>query len=456
MLNWFINNSLYTYIKLGLLFIVVRLGCLYFFEPSLSIPNLSYFLLGESLNRGYLLYKNVWHTMAPLSAGTYQMITFFFGRSLFIGEIIAAILLLIQGIQLNNIFMRLRIFDRPNFFPLFFYLFFAHITSDLFNLSPLLLANSFIMFSLSLTFSLKKSKYTFMYVGMLLALSGLFFQPFLFFALFFIWHITISETRRFENFLFLLYGFSFVFLSTCAYFVLTSRFTYFIKQYFFFQETPTFLNYNLMRSYFLGWSVFFIFILFVSWVFGKYKPSDMKRHIDFVIILLLSVGSFFIFKPHLTPGYLFVFAIPFALFFTLFLFALRKKWLRFLGFWLSIFLLFTFAYSNPYSIRKKSLQLSKQKIAFTNKTILVLGDDLSYYIDNQFSGTFLDWTLSKPLFQNLNTFQNILTIDDYLIKDMPEVIIDLEGYMPKVFQHLPHIKQYYTQKEANIYYIINK
>ena len=153
---------------------------------------------------------------------------------------------------------------------------------------------------------------------------------------------------------------------------------------------------------------------------------------------------------------MFVFAIPFAFFFTLFLFALRKKWLQFLGFWLGIFLLLTFAYYNPYGIGKKTLQLSNQGVSIKNKTILVLGDDLSYYINNRFSGTFLDWTLSKNLFQNLGTFQNILKIDEYLLKDKPEVIVDLEGYMPKVFEHLPHIKHDYIQKESTIYYAINK
>ena len=92
----------------------------------------------------------------------------------------------------------------------------------------------------------------------------------------------------------------------------------------------------------------------------------------------------------------------------------------------------------------------EKKAVLEGESILVLGDDLNYYVENRLAGGYLNWGLSKALFENLADPQNLITIKRALAADSPHTIIDLEGYMPQLLKHLPHLKY---RREKTIYYI---
>jgi hypothetical protein len=73
------------------------------------------------------------------------------------------------------------------------------------------------------------------------------------------------------------------------------------------------------------------------------------------------------------------------------------------------------------------------------------------YLYNQMAGPFVNWELAKPLLSQLNTYKNVIIVQDYFTKDQPTYIYDSEGYFSKIGQHLPSITQQYELVSPKLY-----
>ena len=85
------------------------------------------------------------------------------------------------------------------------------------------------------------------------------------------------------------------------------------------------------------------------------------------------------------------------------------------------------------------------------KRVLILGTDWGLFETNKMASGFFEWRLARPVFTELNYFENVVLIDKALRDDAPDIIIDEENKMNDVFKRIPGLQEQY-RKESNLYF----
>ena len=90
-----------------------------------------------------------------------------------------------------------------------------------------------------------------------------------------------------------------------------------------------------------------------------------------------------------------------------------------------------------------------------DKKIWVTGDSISYYLNAKVSSKYLNWEVSRIDFDNTKEFVAIESIRKSFHKEMPEIIIDQNRIMPKIFKRIPSLATHYQEQKTG-YYILNR
>lgn len=96
-------------------------------------------------------------------------------------------------------------------------------------------------------------------------------------------------------------------------------------------------------------------------------------------------------------------------------------------------------------------RIEAQKLSIRNEKLMVLGPQIEEYQNNQMTGPFVNWELSKYLFTNLNQYKTIIIMYDYFAKDMPTYIYDPENNLKKLGYYLPELTNQYTLVANHLY-----
>ncbi|GAB3824888.1 hypothetical protein GCM10028895_33840 [Pontibacter rugosus] len=87
-----------------------------------------------------------------------------------------------------------------------------------------------------------------------------------------------------------------------------------------------------------------------------------------------------------------------------------------------------------------------------NSTVLVLGNDISYYAHNKPVTPYLNWKLAQRHFGRLSEYRAIFLLHENIAHEQPAYIIDKVGLMPELAYKLPDVFGKYEQtKDPNIY-----
>jgi len=80
----------------------------------------------------------------------------------------------------------------------------------------------------------------------------------------------------------------------------------------------------------------------------------------------------------------------------------------------------------------------------------MLGDDPGIYKNNRAASYFLNWNLSKEIFEQPGYYENVILVENSFEKDMPDIIIDERDRLEQFFIRLPTLKAHY-EKAGYIY-----
>ncbi|MDX5437227.1 MAG: hypothetical protein LPK03_08530, partial [Pontibacter sp.] len=84
----------------------------------------------------------------------------------------------------------------------------------------------------------------------------------------------------------------------------------------------------------------------------------------------------------------------------------------------------------------------------------VLGNDISYYIQNKPVTPYLNWQLAQRHFGRLNEYHAVFQLHENFRHEMPEYIIDKAGLMPELSYKLPDVfGKYKATGEQGVYTI---
>ncbi len=466
MLSFFKVNANYHWISLVALLGLMRLPFLFYPLP-LLIPELQWMLIGEKMGQGFMLYRDIWDNLSPLSAVVYWLIDSFFGRSQVAYQLIAAILTIFQALYFNYLGQERQFFSERNYVPAFLYLLFANISFDFSTLSPALISTTFILLALGgLTKQMQREGVTedVFEIGFYLSMATLFYIPSVVFLVWIVLVLFIYTGATIRLHALAIFGFLFPIALTLI--------------FFFFQNASDSLNRNLLFSIFQTRQynlnsfqavivVFFIPVLigvlgfFRTVSFGRF--TNYQSRVQQIMMLWFIMGMLtVVLMPYIAPMQFMVLLPPIVFFANnFFLLSKRRLWLsELLTFviFLGIFGLQYSALTNPTSgwtvarLDNLRTQTKQLPIEIKNQRILVIGNDEGEYRDNFPATPYLNWDLAQYDLENPENYQSVISIYDNFTADPPKYVIDKTNTMTKIFKHIPQLaNRYKTTNQKGIY-----
>jgi hypothetical protein len=461
LLSYFKINDPFRLLPLFILVFLLKLPA--FLNPLQYTEATHWFVIGEAMQSGSM-YIDIWDGMAPLSATLYQGIFWLFGRSILALLILGTLVTFIQAAIINNFSIRAKLFENNTYLPALIYSLLTSSHSSFFTLSPSLIGLTFVLLGLGKLLShvefRAKADIHILWIGLYFGISVLFYLPFIIIIpISIILLLIFSNTILRRYFLLAVTSFTPLIFAFFYYWVISDHLAYFISN---------FLKINNYDAYYLniGWynASFILSFSFLFFILGLVSIGKQRRLTNYqfrIVQLFLTLGvlmmSMFLLEKPITHYSLVVF-VPLASYFTVHFTALFKRPLLIII--LNIFLfmgptLMLWSTVNSWVIEKSTSPDNSSLLPYIkiikDKRIMVLGSAKDLYDESQLAGPFYDWGLSKPFFEELNYYDNLVFLQNQLTKSNPDIIIDLENSWPKISKSLPLISKKYYLSRPNVW-----
>lgn len=432
--------------------------------PLLS-NELEWMLIGQKLNEGLYLYNEVLTQVGPLSSYFYQLVDASFGNKQLVYEIIAGVVVYVQILLFNFMVNKRNLFNEKNYIPALLYLVLMTISFDLMKLSPSLLANTFVIMGVNSVLSQIEKRDG---VGDDIFESGLFFG--------------IATLFHHPAFVFILWALLVLFLYTginirqsfmvLLAFLLPLLFMYLL--FFFNGKEIDFVNIWLLNfNSFVKLTLLNIRDILIVYTlpvmlsfFGiikvlrghRYNSFQNRSHQALLIFGVFALVSFLLSGKYL-PSNLVYFIIPLAFYCAGFFIHSKRVFLPEMLFLFSFSVVVLISFLGAKNILGFSTNLladyrvdeSKTKMDYEGKRIFITGRNIDAYYSNFMATGYLSWNLARKDFENPNNYLSISNIYNNFTKDMPDVIIDEENVMPKVFDNIPDLAKKYKKTGKHVY-----
>ncbi len=464
MLSYFRINDPYRMIGIFLLLFLLRLP-VFISDGFFTLPELNWMLVGEKIAGFHLPYVGVWDNIAPLSAFTYGVIDFIFGRSQLAYIILATLLVTYQCIIFNGFLLGTKAYNENTYVPALIYGLLVSISFDFFTLSPVLLSLTCVLLSLRVVFYQVDNPLqdkSILASGLLLGLAALFYLPSVIFIFSMLFAFVLFANLSPRQYLLLFYGvcLPIVFLALIFYWL--DGFQPFVSQYLlsYFKldarHTINFLPFLLIGAV--------PFIFFLVALFGVTKESirytNHQTRLQQIMLSMLGGGLLILIldKERAVHHLLFI-APPLAFYITHYLLNIRRILLA--EGLMTLLLLYVVimdygAFYGFFGIDQitKNEEMLVQPTAYDEKVkdkkILVLGENLNIYENAKLATPYLNWHLSSEKLREVNYYDNLSQVYKDFKEDMPEIIIDETQTMPLLQSRIPLLKESY-QKQGNLY-----
>lgn len=442
MLSLFRINDLSRVIILAIILVVIRLPFWISGVPAMA-TDFQYRVLAEALSRDRLIYAEVWHYVAPLSAMVFQWLGEAFGKSFLAFQILGYISLFSQAIYFNNIINRLDAMKDRTLIPALFYIFFGSLFVELFALGPELLAMFPMLYAIDLI--LMQIRYgaeteRFFKIGFVFSLATLFHGP-LFWLLpsFLIYFpfVFVMDSRRFGL---LLSGFLFPVLAATVYFFMRGALQMAVNQFVFEIFSPVRINYLDLQQYILLFAVpAVLFLISAFQSLFRSKFLNYQQSFIYFFVLLFAVSALMLYFSTELSMRSFYFYFPILAFFSSHLYlGLRRRSINELIF--SILLVLTilvnygFAYGTFFNPKVASLEKLMLKVPenYKGHKVTLAAGNLGYWYENAYAGPFLFDPFTEDFFSDEMDEQQIVRLHDIIDKEKPDLIVDPNGYFNSV------------------------
>lgn len=469
MLSFFRVNAFYQIISLILLLLAVRMP-IYLSGVPMLIPELQWMLTGEQMNRGLMLYADIWDSTSPLAALVYAGIDALAGRSHFIYMVVALGFSVFQMVYFNILCNNRDFFKERNYLPGLFYLLFLNISFDCYTLSPTLMATTFVLLAfgtLARQMGRQGATDEVFEIGFFLSIAVLFHPPMLVFIFWAVLTMALFTGANIRQNSLMSFGFLFPLLLTLLYFYLNDGLDDLIRNY----VAPVFQirQYNLTDFLTL---LLTLLLPFTVAVLGFFRVINYARYTNFQTRIQQTMALWFltailsiVLMPYMAPMQFVIFLPPVTFFCVHFFTTFRRQWvaeLVFLGMF-GVVLLFEYQaiypkLQNEAVATLNSLKLQPPKLPdyIKQKRIILLGDGLSEYMNNIPATPYLNWKLARYDLEKLDNYENVINILKNFEQDPPEYIIDRMDIVPKLFKRIPALARRYEKVENGIFELRKK
>ena len=416
------------------------------------------YLIGQNLNHGYRIYKDIRENIGPLSANFYQLIDFL-KIPITWNAYLATGIIVLQAIIFQQTITRFLLLPYLGNLPFFIYSVFFHFSMEFLVPNGSMLGLTFLLLAwneiLAQQSTLKVTDRVFL-IGLYIGIASIFFLSYALFLFWAILSLLFYSSINLRQIILLIIGFSLILIFTGLMFSYRDNFQSFFDVY----KNSAFIIYVPTAQQIKQILVAYITAMVLGiWGFmkvinsTKIKSNAQKAQQTNMMWLIISILIIFII-PTVEKINL-VFFLPPLIYFTLNLFYLFKSY------WQKEFLVITLIIAMLYSLSNEwndvgQQRILAQKLPIRNEKLMVLGPQIEEYQNNQMSGPFVNWELSKSLFTNLNQYKTIIMLHDYFAKDMPTYIYDPESNFTKLGYYLPELTNQYARVGKHLYKKINR
>ncbi|MGI4734019.1 MAG: hypothetical protein ACRYG7_02450 [Janthinobacterium lividum] len=458
MLRFFKSSLPAQLLVLLVLVLALRLPLLWFGLP-VSAAELRLLLLGEGVGAGAWPYRDLYDGTAPLAAAAAGALELAWNRPVLLYRAGALAILLLQALRLNNVLNRADVHPERGYLAALTYLVVGSLSTELDELSPLLIGHTFIIFALSALLPTSREGYDnrrLFRAGFLVGLAALCYLPLALFMALGLFAVLIFAANSFRSALLMVCGF----LSPYA--LVATVFLYV-------GALPDFVNLHLERG--LQTSVACVDGLppAVAWpllagpagllLLALLRTASTALGLVFqakfrqlmlvwlvVALAVLAVGR------GLAPGSL-VLLLPPLTYFGLYLWQRlpgRAGWAPELLFLVMLGSVWALRYRAQVPGLQALLRLPAEsqfapqptpayaRLA-AGRSVLVLGPDRRPYLTHPAARPYLDWTVAQEDFGHLNQYAAVVRVAASLGPRPPAYVIDQRGLMPSLRYLLPGV-----------------
>ncbi|ARS36993.1 hypothetical protein CA264_17030 [Pontibacter actiniarum] len=441
-----------------LLFLGLQLPLVLLGIPA-TAPELLHMLVGERLADGYSMYRDIYDNTAPLSALVFWLLDVVAGRSFLAYRLTAMGLLLLQALLLNSILNRHSVYATKNYLPALLYLVLGSLSFEFNMLTPLLIGNTFLILSLPYIITLSREGYdnSRLFVGgFMLGLAAMSYLPLAVFLLVGTFAVIFFASNTFRSFLLMLCGFAFPYAVLITYYLYTNTGQEFMEMHLL---RPWQLQVAFLRppSDVAKLMAIPAAILLLSLLSAASLPQRLVFQVKFqqLMWVWLVASLLVIFTRDEISVATFVLVLPPIAYFGQFFFtSVRKAWLLNLVFLVMLAGVLLLRYRLALGINRfllldeSPLLLPEQaQTPVQNSTVLVLGNDISYYMQNKPITPYINWQLAQRHFSKLDEYQAVFQLHENFSHEMPRYIVDKAGLMPELSHKLPDTFGRYAQTE---------
>ena len=211
MIGYFKINDPIRLAMILVLLIVIRVPLFFFDFPWLR-PELSWVLIGEKINDGWVMYKDLDDNTGVLSSMVYAFIDFVSGRSRVLYHILNIVIVFLQAYFLNYVINENNLLKTKTHVPALMYVVSSTIFFDFYTLSPPMMATTFLILALKYLFQQMKqqNKDSSIYMmGFYIGIAGLFYPPAILFIVLILFSVLLYSSSSMRSLLLVFVGFLF-------------------------------------------------------------------------------------------------------------------------------------------------------------------------------------------------------------------------------------------------------
>ncbi|WP_210514164.1 hypothetical protein [Hymenobacter terricola] len=453
MLRFFKSSLPAQLVALLLLLLALRLPLLWLGLP-VTAAELRALLVGERLHGGAMPYRDLYDGTAPLAAAFFAGLDAVLSRPVWLYRVVALLLLLIQALRLNLVLNRYDVHPERGFVAALTYLLVGSVSTDLDALSPLLLGQTFIIFSLSALLPTSREGYDnrrLFRAGFLIGLGALCYLPLALFLVVGLFAVVIFAPNSFRSSLLLLCGFFFPYALVITLFLYTGAlpgFAQFHLQPGLTDLIASGLPAGLQLRLLIVPGVVLTLALLRSLGTSLGLVFQVKFRQLMLVWLVVAIATAAV-ERGAAPGVLVLLLPPLA-YFSLFLWQRNSQaWLL----ELLLLLLLNAAVVLRYRAQvprleallhmpaesRFGLQPDPRYATLQGQTLLILGPDDRAYFNNHPATPYLDWALSQADFGHLNEYAAVVRVAQKMGPVPPDYLLDQVNEVARLKLLLPGI-----------------
>ncbi len=461
LLRFFRINDPYR--LLGLLVLLFLFSLPYFIHPAANtIQELRNFVLGEAIRDGKVMYIGVVDSTAPFTAGIFGLTDWIFGRSLLGQHVLALMLIVFQASFFSILLINNKAYNNNTYVPALIFGLLCFFSFDLLSFSPELLASTVLLLALNnlfkeIEFRIQKDEII-LNLGVYLGVATLLIFSYAIFLFTTILILFVFTRLTMRKLFLLLFGFALPHALLISLYYLRGETASLFHNFYVPNLTVNgemFLDVKSILALCVLPIIYFVFSLLMlnrGARFTKYQSQLFQVMFQWMLVCLVQV----LVAREFTPHSLIIFIPSMAYFISHYLLLIRRKWIAesmlliFLIGLLSVNLLAR--YDKIENIRYTGLfpRESPYSKQISNRRVMVLTEDPGIYQKNRLAGYFLDWKLSREIFEQPDYYENVLLVARAFKTDPPDRVIDPGNLMGKFFERIPELQSRY--KRDGIFY----